>query len=120
MTQTTKVILGIVLGVGIVALGLAALNTTPETTNQPSTYQPTQNSDTQGTATNTPVASKPSKAQKCFAQGGTWSEEYGECTGVSSGACSAIGGTFDECESPCRHNPKAEACIMLCVAVCKL
>jgi hypothetical protein len=59
-----------------------------------------------------------SAGQKCAAQGGTWSEQYKECTGVNEGSCKAIGGTFNECASACRHDPKAEVCIMMCVQVC--
>jgi hypothetical protein len=61
-----------------------------------------------------------STGQKCAAQGGTWSEQYKECTGVGESSCKAIGGTFNECASPCRNDPKAQACIMMCVSVCTL
>jgi hypothetical protein len=56
--------------------------------------------------------------EKCARRGGTWSAEFKECTGVDKAACTAIGGTFNECASPCRNDPKAEACIMMCVQVC--
>ncbi len=55
---------------------------------------------------------------KCVNAGGQWSAEHKECMGVGSESCVAIGGTFNECASACRHNPKAEACIMMCVQVC--
>jgi hypothetical protein len=56
----------------------------------------------------------------CTSKGGNWSTHYRECTGIDGQSCTAIGGTYDECASACRHNPKAEACILMCVQVCKL
>lgn len=56
----------------------------------------------------------------CIAQGGAWNPQYTECVGVSASQCQAIGGTFDECASACRHNPNAEVCTMQCVQVCAL
>lgn len=64
---------------------------------------------------------KPSIAQvqaDCIESNGKWNEEYKECTGISQTQCTNLGGTFDECASACRHNPEAEACIMMCVQVC--
>lgn len=58
------------------------------------------------------------QAQQCASIGGTWSAQYKECTGISQTACQEIGGTFNKCASACRHNPDAEACIMMCVQVC--
>jgi hypothetical protein len=68
----------------------------------------------------TPATATSSAGQKCAAAGGAWSEQYKECTGVNEGSCKAIGGTFNECASACRNDPKAEACIMMCVQVCTL
>jgi hypothetical protein len=61
-----------------------------------------------------------SKEKACTSKGGTWSQEYRECAGVDGATCTSIGGTYNECASACRHNPKAEACIMMCVQVCQL
>ena len=73
---------------------------------------------TSTTSTTTGKVSENSPEGKCVNSGGTWSKEYKECAGVDSDVCSAIGGTFNECASACRHNPKAEACIMMCVQIC--
>lgn len=56
--------------------------------------------------------------EKCAAQGGTWSAQYKECTGIGETSCKAIGGTFNECASPCRNDPDAQVCILMCVQVC--
>lgn len=57
--------------------------------------------------------------EKCTQQKGTWSAQYKECTGIEKAACTAIGGTFNECASACRNDPNAQACILLCVQVCE-
>ncbi len=57
-------------------------------------------------------------ADKCTFAGGTWSEEYKECVEIGSDICTEMDGTFNECASPCRHNPEAEVCITMCVQVC--
>lgn len=61
----------------------------------------------------------------CEEKGGTWLGTYKECEAISQGkgldkaTCTSLGGKFNECDSACRHNPKAEACTMVCVSVCK-
>lgn len=54
---------------------------------------------------------------RCTDDGGTWLNTHFECEGVSRGSCSSLGGQFDECLSPCRHNSE-EICIQRCVEVC--
>lgn len=66
----------------------------------------------------TDMTALPSKA--CQLSGGTFDARHGECLGISSGQCSAIGGTFNECASACRNDPKAKACTLQCVQVCQL
>ncbi len=56
----------------------------------------------------------------CTNAGGTWNETYKECGGINEAQCKSIGGTFDECASPCRHDPNATQCILMCVQICKL
>lgn len=51
---------------------------------------------------------------------GKWIQEHRECEGISQENCSLVGGQFNECASACRHDPEAQFCIMVCVAVCKL
>jgi hypothetical protein len=72
------------------------------------------------TSTTSGKVSADSPEGKCVNVGGTWSAEYKECTGTSADTCKAIGGTYNECASACRHDPKAQACVMMCVAVCTL
>lgn len=75
---------------------------------------------------NTPVTGTTSAAggttlttgEKCTQEGGSWSSQYSECTGVDEKSCKAIGGTWNDCASPCRNDPNAEVCIMMCVSVC--
>lgn len=70
-----------------------------------------------------PMPTKPAPTTagaKCIAKGGTWSEQYRECGGVDSATCENIGGTFEECASPCRNDPNAIACTMMCVQICKI
>ena len=51
---------------------------------------------------------------------GTWLSEFKECEYPSKQWCDANGGTFNECESACRHNSDPLApCTMQCVIVCK-
>lgn len=63
-----------------------------------------------------PVSASPSK--QCEQQGGIWSEQYKECTGIAEASCKTIGGTWSECASPCRHDSTAEVCNQPCVQVC--
>lgn len=72
------------------------------------------------TGTTTEGSATPTSGEKCAARGGTWSSEYGECTGIGQAACVAIGGDFDDCASACRHDPNAQVCILMCVEVCTI
>lgn len=56
----------------------------------------------------------------CEQNGGTFDAEHNECFGIDKNTCESIGGNFDECASPCRHDPEAEMCIMMCEVVCEL
>ncbi len=60
-----------------------------------------------------------SNGVSCKENGGDWSAVYKECGGVDAKVCASIGGTFNECASACRHDPKAEVCTMQCVQVCE-
>ncbi len=67
----------------------------------------------------TPVAHTASA--QCVANKGTWSYEFGECTGVSAQVCTKlIGGDFHQCASACRHDPAAQICTAQCVQVCEV
>ena len=54
----------------------------------------------------------------CTDAGGKYLALFKECENVSSAACTALGGTFDECASACRHAPEAVMCTAQCVPVC--
>lgn len=59
------------------------------------------------------------KKEKCISANGKWLAEYEECENVEEDVCENIlGGVFSNCESACRHDPSAQACIQLCVPVC--
>lgn len=71
-----------------------------------------------------PTRSSEDNRQICEMSGGTFFYElneknkYMECEGIDEQTCGQIGGRFNECASPCRHDPSAEVCIELCVFVC--
>ena len=58
------------------------------------------------------------RKDSCERSGGTWLEKYQECEHIARQICMNFGGAFNACESPCRHDPAADKCITLCVAVC--
>lgn len=55
----------------------------------------------------------------CENRDGEWVDGFNECEFLSKDDCEIMGGEYFECESACRNNPDAEACIMMCVQVCK-
>jgi hypothetical protein len=56
--------------------------------------------------------------EACLQAGGTFVAEHIECEQISEGACTDMGGVFDECGSPCRHEPEDVICAAMCVPVC--
>lgn len=44
---------------------------------------------------------------------------YKECEDLSKSQCEELGGTFNECASPCRHEAPGTMCAQVCVAVCE-
>lgn len=64
--------------------------------------------------------SDPSIKDSCSKVGGVFDSELVECKGVSKNSCESIGGTFEECASPCRNDPNAEVCILMCEQTCLL
>jgi hypothetical protein len=56
----------------------------------------------------------------CELKGGKWLGEYNECEGINAQDCSDLGGTFQECNSACRHEAQPVDCIEICVQVCYL
>jgi hypothetical protein len=56
--------------------------------------------------------------EACLEAGGIYVEEHVECEQVSEQTCTDMGGTFDECGSPCRHEPEDVACAAMCVPLC--
>lgn len=67
-----------------------------------------------------PTGVSPAMESDCQKVGGVYNAEMVECQGVSKNSCESIGGTFDECASPCRNDPSAEVCILMCEQTCLL
>lgn len=65
------------------------------------------------------VNETPNPEGACLSFDGNWLPETRECEGMSKEQCESLGGTFNECASACRNNPKAEVCTMQCVIVCQ-
>ncbi len=57
-------------------------------------------------------------ANSCTQNDGTWIAEYSECEWISEETCTELGGTFNECDSACRHESEPVVCTMNCVQVC--
>ncbi|TNF35000.1 MAG: hypothetical protein EP312_04940 [Gammaproteobacteria bacterium] len=57
-------------------------------------------------------------AERCQQQGGQWVAAHQECLEVTADACTGMGGQYQECASPCRHQPDAQMCILRCDVVC--
>ena len=55
----------------------------------------------------------------CISNQGIWLFQSNECEGIDKATCEKIGGTFNECASACRNDPKAEVCTMQCVIICQ-
>ncbi len=62
----------------------------------------------------------------CQEKGGAWLDQYQECEsiptdkGLDQAACTALGGTFNACDSACRHNTNPHInCMSVCVKTCK-
>ncbi len=56
----------------------------------------------------------------CVNNSGKWIKEYNECEYIGEKWCKERHGSFEECASACRHSPKSEMCITVCVPVCKI
>jgi hypothetical protein len=54
----------------------------------------------------------------CQKYGGNWLQEFNECETISKEQCSIMNGTFNECESACRHQPDSKVCTLQCIPVC--
>jgi hypothetical protein len=61
----------------------------------------------------------PAEVEKaCTEAGGMYVAEHVECENISEQTCTDMGGTFDECASPCRHEPEDVVCVTMCVPLC--
>lgn len=74
-----------------------------------------------------PAGTPPLKAEDstriekaCTDAGGKYLAPFSECEDVSSAACTAMGGAYNECASACRHEPEGVMCTAQCVPVCSL
>lgn len=61
-----------------------------------------------------------SLGQRCESLGGKWIANFSECEVPSKEACDELGGSYDECDSACRHDPGGGPCIAVCVQVCSI
>ena len=50
---------------------------------------------------------------------GKWISEFSECENIPKERCELQNGTFQNCESACRHEDEDIACTEQCVAVCE-
>jgi hypothetical protein len=59
-------------------------------------------------------------SQDCAMSSGVWysGESLCEINSLSESQCIAKGGLWNGCASPCRHDPKAQVCIMMCALTC--
>ncbi len=57
-------------------------------------------------------------SEDCAKNNGVWYNSVCEINSLSKEECSIKGGEFNECNSACRHDPKAEVCTMQCVLTC--
>jgi hypothetical protein len=70
-------------------------------------------------ATPTPQVFDGAAAERaCGDAGGKYVTEFRECENVSAASCKAMGGSFNECASACRHMPEGTMCTAQCVPVC--
>ena len=61
------------------------------------------------------------RGEACRKDGGTWSEEFTECTGITESRCDVLGGVFTACASACRNNKNSDVmCTKECILVCTL
>lgn len=62
------------------------------------------------------------KKISCGNQGGVWYDYNSSCeiNSLSRNTCIERGGEFNECNSACRHDKKAEVCTMQCVVTCTI
>lgn len=129
MTNGTKTLLGLAVLALLIFVGISAYNnrgTDLQAQNAAgNTTTTVGNATTTDTNTGGAVGGAAGGTEldaegRCEEKGGTWSAAVKECAGVDETNCKAIGGTWNECASPCRNNPKAEACIMMCVQVCTI
>ena len=60
------------------------------------------------------------KPTYCKNRGGVWYPVSNVCeiNSLSKEECLAQGGEFNECDSACRHDPKAQVCTLQCVLTC--
>jgi len=80
-------------------------------------FDPCPIADTQETYNDN---SNPESIDICTKNGGVYDNKNKECLGIDQNTCEGIGGTFNECASPCRHDPEAEICVLSCEILCQL
>lgn len=131
LVRTNTLLLGDRIAVENVTIAdnIITVNYADRQANEPMTAQPsvgiTKQFSVEGTTLkeirSLPEQSPVQKAEAgCTDTGKTWVAATNECEGVAKAWCDAYGGTFNECASACRNDPKAEICTEQCVQVCKI
>lgn len=123
MTTGTKTILGLAVLLVLIFLGVAAYRGQTDGVNTP--VAGGNATTTAATTTDIGAGGAAGGIQldaegRCEERGGTWSDRYKECTGITEASCTAIEGTWNGCASPCRNDPDAVVCIQSCVEVCTI
>jgi hypothetical protein len=90
--DNNKILIIVIIAAAVILLAINYLNQEPQTSSLEST---------------------------CASYGGTWVEGYNECEWISEDKCTELGGSFNECDSACRHEEGLVPCTMNCVQVCK-
>lgn len=103
--------------------GNIIVNYADRKSNEPMTAQPSVGISRYFTVENNElreIANLAIKENSCAINGGVWysSENICEINSLSESQCTAKGGVWNGCASPCRHDPKAEVCIMMCALTC--
>jgi hypothetical protein len=121
MPTGTKTILGLAVLLVLIFIGVAAYRGQTNDTN-PSVVggNATTTDIGAGGAAGGTVPAGLTQSEQCRSMGGTWSDQYNECTGIQETSCTEIGGTWNGCASPCRNDPDAVVCIQSCVEVCTI
>lgn len=66
-----------------------------------------------------PVRADSTPRAACLESGRRWLDGHNECEGMDERLCRDLGGRYESCGSPCRHDAQARVCIQMCVSYCR-